>query len=206
MGERLGNWWPPAGVSPTLERGSGKELQWWAATALLLQHKNEGSFHTNGLAQSFAALISCLSPQHHPFSKSQDPGKECSQSASCSAFAFIWICCKKKTYLQWKRKEASLFLPYRYLYWKPKGEILCSIESRLVLIRLIQLRHKTTIYYLWLQSKLNQPPGMHMVTWNSKALANTVSNHYLCFQISSLHKHFFSKLPILFHSTYRTAE
>lgn len=42
-----------------------------------------------------------------------------------------------------------------------------------------------------LQRKLNQIPRMHMVTQNSKPLANTASNHHPCSQISSLYKHFF---------------
>lgn len=62
-------------------------------------------------------------------------------------------------------------------------------------MRLIQLLHKTTADYHWLQSQLNQTPRMDMVTQNSKPLANTVSNHHPCFQISSLYKHFFSSFP-----------
>lgn len=93
--------------------------------------------------------------------------------ASCSA----WIHCKRKTYLQGKNEETSLFLPYGCLHWKPKGETWCSIEARLVLMKLIQQPRKATADYHWLQRKLNHTPRMHMIT-NSKSLAHTVSNHH----------------------------
>lgn len=148
-----------------------------AATAVL-QHRKEKSFHITGWLRGLQ-----LSPQQHHFSV---PSLRQGMFASCSA----WICCKRKTYLSWKSKEMSLFLPYGCLYWKPKGETLCSIEARLVLMRLIQQPHKTTADYHWLQRKLNHTPRMHMIT-NSKSLANTVSNHHPYSQISSLYKHLF---------------
>lgn len=135
----LGTGGCPAGGGPTLEGGSGKELRWRLLLLSAAAAQKWGKFPYSWVGSELWSFDVCLSPQHHPFSKSQDPGKECSQSASCSAFAFVWICCKRKARLQWKSKEASLFLPYGCVYWKPKGETLC----RLGLMRLIQLPHKT---------------------------------------------------------------
>lgn len=148
----------------------------------------------------------CISPQHRQFSSPKTQARNVHNLQAAVLLHSFGFAAKGKHIYKWKSKETSLFLPYGCLYWKPKGETLCSIEARLVLMRLIQLPHTTTADYHWLQRKLNQAPTMHMVTRNSKPLANTVSNHHPCFQISSLYKHFVFKFPVLLNSTYRTAE
>lgn len=90
---RPGDWWAPTGVDPTPE-GSFTEGLWWQ------QHKKEEDFHTAGLAPEVCSFDLSISPQQHHFSNPRDQGKEYLQSASCSAFVFICICCKRKTHLQ----------------------------------------------------------------------------------------------------------
>lgn len=182
---RPGDWWAPTGVDPTPE-GSFMEGLWWQ------QHKNEEDFHTAGLAPEVCSFDLSISPQQHHFCNPRDQGKEYLQSASWNIFVFICIWCKRKTQLQCKSKEMSLFLPYDVSTGSQdrSEERQHSIEAMLVLTRLIQLLQKTGADYHWLQGKLSQTPTAHMVTVFDKGLLFHVSDHQPCFQISSLYRLF----------------
>lgn len=205
---RPGDWWASAGVDSTPE-GSFREGLWWQ---LVLQHENEEDFHTAGLAPEVCSFDLSISPQRHHFSNPKDQDKEYLQSASCSAFVCICICCKRKTHLQWKSKEMSLFLPYDVSIGSQDRleERRHSIEAMLVFTRLIQLLQKTRADYHWLQRKLSQTPWriwsqclskvcyfMSLIT--SPASRSAPSTGFFLFFFSST-------FPILLNSTYWNAQ
>ena len=136
----------------------------------------------------------CISPQHHHFSSPKTQARNVHNlQAAVLLHSFGFAAKGKHIYKESARKHpCSFHMDVSIRSQKEKHD---TVEARLVLRRLIQLPHKTTADYHWLQRKLRPTPRMHMVTRNSKPLANTVSNHHPCFQISSLYKHFFSSFP-----------